>query len=73
MGFIDTAPALPVFYNVVHAIGLNSPNQKDDVMLVQYLLKHWYHTVTPKEAVPKGQMKIDGICDGLTINWIRKF
>ncbi len=73
MGFIDTSPALPAFYNLVHAVGKYSPNQKDDVMLVQYLLKNWYGVVKPKEAVPKGEMKVDGVCGGVTLNWILKF
>jgi len=48
MGFIDTSGIFgteagdqdffPVFYNVVHAVGENSPNKREDVMLVQYLL-----------------------------------
>lgn len=37
MGLIDTAPGttLPVFYNVVHAVGKNCPNMRDDVKLGQ--------------------------------------
>lgn len=73
MGFIDTSPRLPYFYNVVHAVGKNCPNQRDDVMLVQYLLYWRYKNVKPKAATPKGEMKVDGICGGVTRNWILKF
>ena len=73
MGFIDTSPAIPVLYNVVHAVGVNAPNKRDDTMMVQYLLFHFYKNVKPKEAMPKGTMTVDGICGGITMNWIKKF
>jgi hypothetical protein len=71
--FIDTTdvhPALTVFYNVVHAVGKGSPNQRDDVKLVQLLLAMVYaKTGTP----PKGTMTVDGICGPITKSWILKF
>jgi len=73
MGFIDTSETLPVFYNIVQAVGKNCPNKRDDVMLVQYLLDWRYKNVQPKAATPKGVMKVDGICGGITLNWIQKF
>jgi hypothetical protein len=74
MGFIDTAPGtdLPVFYNVVHAVGEGCPNQKDDVMLVQYLLMSVYEKL-PSSARPKGDIGVTGYCGGATRNWILKF
>lgn len=74
MGFIDTAPGttLPVFYNVVHAVGDLCPNQKDDVKLVQYLLMAVYEKM-PSEARPKGNIGVTGFCGGATLNWILKF
>jgi hypothetical protein len=72
MGFIDTTPELPVLYNVVHAVGENCPNHRDDVMMIQYLLLNFYKT-QPKEAAPNGIMTVDGICGRITKNWIRKF
>ena len=82
MGFIDTlgtfgddvegAESFPVFYNVAHAVGENCPNRREDVMLVQYLLFWAYHPY-PKSFHPKGEMKIDGACGGITKNWILKF
>jgi hypothetical protein len=73
MGFIDTSETLPVFYNVVQAVGKNCPNNRNDVLLVQYLLYWVYKNVIPPEAKPNGEMKIDGICGGITNNWILKF
>ena len=73
MGFIDTSPAIPILYNVVHAVGVNCPNSSDDVKMVQYLLLHFYNNVNPKEATPRGEMTVDGVCGGITKNWIKKF
>lgn len=78
MGFIDnsTDPGLPVFYNVVHAVGVNCPNARDDVKLVQYLLIAFYDKALPYSGVytkPKGDMKVDGVCGPVTNNWILKF
>ena len=82
MGFIDTFGTfgvvegdknfLSVFYNVVHAVGENCPNLREDVMLVQYLLYSVYQPL-PQIYKPKGEMTIDGICGGITKNWILKF
>lgn len=50
MGFIETSDEtdLPYYYNVVQAVGAESPNLRDDVMLVQYLLKVWYEKAEPR-------------------------
>jgi hypothetical protein len=73
MGFIDTLPAsgqLPVFYNVVHAVGKNAPNAPNDVKLVQYLLMAYYKT-TPTQ--PTGEMAVTGYCGPVTMRWILDF
>ena len=74
MGFIDTAPGtnLPVFYNVVHAVGKNCPNLRDDVKLIQFLLMAFYDR-QPPFARPKGDIAVTGFCGGATTNWILKF
>ena len=74
MGFIDTAPGtnLPVFYNVVHAVGKQCPNMRDDVKLVQYLLMAYYDKLPPSER-PKGEIAVTGYCGSATMNWILKF
>lgn len=77
MGFIDTLnhAALPVFYNVVHAVGKNCPNLHDDVMLVQHLLKKFYDQADGKDGwkKPPGEMKVTGTCGQTTLNWIIHF
>jgi hypothetical protein len=78
MGFIDNSndPDLPVFYNVVHAVGRQCPNVRDDVKLVQYLLIAFYDKALSHSSVytrPKGEMKVDGVCGPVTLNWILKF
>jgi hypothetical protein len=73
MGFIDTLPEsdeLPVFYNVVHAVGKNAPNAPNDVKLVQYLLMAYYKT-TPTQ--PTGEMAVTGYCGPVTMRWILDF
>jgi hypothetical protein len=82
MGFIDNTGTFgtesddrdyfPVFYNVVQGVGENCPNVRDDVMMVQYLL-FWTYNPLPQVYWPKGEMKIDGMCGGITKNWILKF
>ena len=82
MGFIDVngtfgdegddVDFFPVFYNLVHAVGENCPNIRDDVKMVQYLLFHIYKSISPV-FTPKGNLTIDGICGGITKNWILKF
>lgn len=78
MGFLDTSndPKLPVFYNVVHGVGKGCPNMRDDVKLVQYLLISFYDKALGTSTVytkPKGDMKVDGVCGPVTLNWILKF
>ena len=73
MGFIDTAPGtkLPVFYNLVHAVGKGCPNMPDDVKLTQYLLKSVY--AKAPQSKPAGDIQVTGYCDPITMNWILKF
>jgi len=74
MGFLDTTnnPIVPVFYNVVHAVGANCPNARDDVKLVQYLLKAFYKNA-PDLSEPDGSMTVDGQCGPITQRWIDQF
>lgn len=72
MGFIDTSPetGLPIFFNVVHAVGKQCPNIRDDVKLVQYLLIVVFEHL--RGAKPSG-LAVNGICGATTINWIHTF
>lgn len=77
MGFLDTSErkALPVFYNVVHAVGKQCPNVRDDVMLIQYLFKAFYDKAEVKKGwkKPPGEMKVTGLCGPTTMSWIIHF
>ena len=76
MAFIDTAPGtkLPVFFNVDHAVGKNCPNGKNDVKLIQYLLKTFYDkAVSYGLTKPSGNMVVDGLCGPTTMAWITRF
>jgi hypothetical protein len=77
MGFIDTSTddTLPVFFNVVHAVGRQCPNFRDDVKLIQYLLIAFY---AKSETVlhwkkPPGELTVTGECNTTTLNWIQHF
>jgi hypothetical protein len=73
MPFIDTrdGDASPGMYNVISAVGQDCPNKRDEVRLVQTLLKLFYQS--SGFAAPKGQMVVDGLCGPITKNWILKF
>lgn len=78
MGFIDTSsdPKVPIFYNVVHAVGVYCPNHRDDVKLIQYLLIAFYDRALASSSIytrPKGDLTVDGSCGPITNNWILKF
>lgn len=78
MGFVDSSSEgnMPVFFNVVHAVGKQCPNMKDDTKLIQYLLSAFYDraiSFSPVYTRPKGDMTVDGICGPITNNWILKF
>lgn len=76
MGFIDDLPNsnMPIFYNVVHAVGRQCPNQRDDVKLIQYLLISFYEVSEPiGYKKPPGNLAVTGNCDQTTMNWISDF
>jgi hypothetical protein len=55
--------ALPVFFDVSHRVGPNCPNHRDDVMLVQYLMKKTYQAGAPRRwqpVLPPGGVTVDG-------------
>jgi hypothetical protein len=76
MGFPDTAPGQKMFYfyNVVHAVGKGCPNVRDDVKLVQYLLKSFYDKAVGKGiSKPAGELEVTGDCESVTMHWILQF
>lgn len=65
---------LPHIWNVSRAVGKNSPNDRLDVLLVQYLLMKVYEDVQHDGRIrPKGNLTLDGVCGPITKNWILKF
>lgn len=64
---------LPVVYNVNFPVGANSPNRRDDVYLVQWLLHHVY-AEHPSFNTPDGSdIAIDGWYGPQTLQWIKMF
>lgn len=61
------------FYNVSKAVGDGMPNQMDDVMLVQWLLKHHFER-TDKKAMLGSKWSIpviNGVCSAQLIDIIK--
>ena len=52
------------FYNVDAPVGPGARNRRDDVMLVQFLLKRYYKHF--KAFKPQGDMVVDGLCGPTT-------
>lgn len=77
MAFIDTDLEDPTgnfpFYNVTKAVGKDCPNEKEDVLLVQFFLKRIYMSSMMKAQTPNGSLVVNGKCDEVTCNWILKF
>lgn len=73
MAYIGATVDGGTFYNVNFAVGNNAPNKRDDVLLVQWMLKHVYADhplLSPPEAKP---LKVDGWIGPQTIKWIKAF
>ena len=61
----------PYIYNVSFSVGFAGISCRDDVMLVQYLLKKiWERSYHPP---PDGTMLVDGWMGPITDRWIRRF
>ena len=77
MGFIDTSTddTLPIFFNLVHAVGRQCPNFRDDVKLIQHLLIAFYakSDVELGWKKPPGELTVTGECGTTTLNWIQQF
>jgi hypothetical protein len=76
MAFRDlsiTHELLPTgLYNVTKAVGKNSANRRDDVLLVQFLLKKFY-ALTPRLTPPTSGIAVDGLFGPTTGRWIAQF
>ena len=61
-------PAPGHLFTIDHAVGLNGANHRNDVLLVQFLLRALIPTPPGAPTIP-----FDGHCGRQTINWIRYF
>lgn len=61
------------YYNVNYAVGNKSPNKRDDVLLVQWMLHRVYIDNPLFFAPDGGDIAIDGWIGKQTINWITAF
>jgi hypothetical protein len=74
MAYKESSIKLPLFYNINESVGENCPNLFSDVMLIQYLLVWRYRNCQPRIArVPKDPIKINGIFNDITADWIWAF
>lgn len=63
-----------VFYNINSAVGLGMPNQRQDVLLVQFLLREVMNHPDSKAGRPAGNnLSLDGVFGNQTETWIRAF
>lgn len=79
MAFINLMPDnpdLPKFVNVGMAVGRGAPNVRNDVLLVQYMLRELFRNPTehePRLAPPEEPVRLDGRFGPNTRNAIIKF
>jgi hypothetical protein len=64
-------PELPYFYNVDRAVGPGCPNARDDVLLVQYLMKIVFDNL-PNEKPPGAPLQVDGVAGEITFRYIKR-
>jgi hypothetical protein len=64
-------PELPLFYNVDRAVGPGCPNSRDDVLLVQYLMKAVFDNM-PEKRPPGAQLRVDGVAGEITFRYIQR-
>jgi hypothetical protein len=75
MAYVESTgdPKLPSIYNVNYPVGIISPNKRDDVFLVQWLL-HRVYADSPSFTAPDGDdLDMDGWSGPKTTRWIRMF
>jgi hypothetical protein len=61
------------YYNVNFAVGSRSPNKRDDVLLVQWLLHRVYLDHPFFSSPDGGDIAVDGFIGKQTIQWITAF
>lgn len=61
------------YYALNHAVGDRSPNRRDDILLVQWLLHRVYADHPLFTAPPPGDITVDGLVGPQTVAWIAAF
>ena len=73
----NTVPGVTVAYTVDQAVGAGCPNRREDVLLVQHLLRiAWKNVGTSTGFRPPGEkepLKADGIYGSTTARFIKHF
>ena len=79
MAFVELSaePKLRFFYNVHAAVGPGAPNRRDDVLLVQHLLRQIYSRpvsfAPPLVPLAGPPLVVDGMAGPVTFQWIVHF
>jgi hypothetical protein len=75
MAYVDSTedPRFPNFYNVNFPVGKDSPNKRDDVFLVQWLLHRVYSDSQYFTSPDGGDIAMDGWIGPKTNRWIIAF
>jgi len=68
--FSKPTPNVQVFYGIDQAVGKCCPNKRDDVALVQFLLRSVLEDGKEYKVPPGPPLVIDGICGPRTIEYI---
>jgi len=71
--FSKPGGCLKVFYGIDQEVGLGCPNKRDDVALVQFLLRAVLEDDKELEVPAGPPLAIDGVCGPRTIEYIKSF
>jgi hypothetical protein len=58
------------FYNLDQTVGPGAPNQRSDVLLVQYFLRELFNHPDLRADKPPGDVPVDGLFGPVTAIWI---
>jgi hypothetical protein len=61
------------FYNLDQAVGPGAPNQRTDVLLVQFFLRELFKQPDLLPDKPPGDLAVDGIFGPVTAQWINRY
>ena len=61
------------FYNLDQAVGPRAPNQRADVLLVQFFLRELFRQPDLLPDKPPGDLAVDGVFGPVTAQWISQY